>query len=320
MSTNKISHIVSAQEEQDIRLDVFLSQKHNDLSRQKIQEHIKSGHVCINDLITKKPRILTKLGDAISIQVQSEQPLENVAQKMDLAILFEDDDIMVINKPSGLVVHPGAGQVDNTLLNGLLYHNQSQANLPRAGIVHRLDKDTSGLMVVAKSALAYQNLVDMIKNRHVKRTYHALAFGHTQHHWTTDQPIGRHTTQRTLMSISPNGKHAITHFFKIKEIGPFTLLKCQLETGRTHQIRVHLLHEGHPIAGDKTYKRAVKLPFKISLDITQALSFLNRQFLHASELSFKHPTQDAHIDLSAPYPDDLNQIIKLLESTYEPNH
>tara|TARA_Y200000002_G_scaffold381460_1_gene395551 strand:- start:648 stop:1601 length:954 start_codon:yes stop_codon:yes gene_type:complete len=301
------------------RLDIILSSALPDLSRSQIQQLIKDGHAKVDDTTEKKAKYRPKQGQVVTLQVPPATPIEPIAQPITINTVWEDDDLMIIDKPAGMTVHPGAGNQDGTLLNGLLNINPNAKFLPRAGIVHRLDKDTSGLMVVAKSDRAYHALIALIKQRDINRVYHALVWGHTPPVFKVEQPIGRHTTRRTLMSIQPQGKPALTHFKTIEYIGPFTLLECKLETGRTHQIRVHCLHSRHPIVADPTYHCRVKLPFNPDEEVQNKIRTIDRQFLHAHQLSFIHPVTSRPVEFFSKYPAMLSEAIQFLRSNYQDN-
>ena len=225
------------------------------------------------------------------------------AQDIPIDVVFEDAHLIVINKPPGLVVHPGSGNWDGTLLNALLQHAPQLTHIPRAGIVHRLDKDTSGLLVVAKTLIVQTALVRQLQDHSVTRLYLALVHGFVQSEGTVDAPIGRHKTQRTRMAVAPNGKPAITHYEPVAHYEHATLLRCQLETGRTHQIRVHLTALGHPLVGDKVYGAHRKTPV------------FGRQALHAEKLALTHPVSGRRRSWSAPLPHDMQQLIAALEDT-----
>lgn len=241
-----------------------------------------------------------------SITIES-QYVEAVAEDIPLNIVYEDDYLIVINKPAGLVVHPGAGQPNQTLMNGLLHHQQSLDILPRAGIVHRLDKDTTGLMVIAKTPLCYQTLIQMMQERQIKRKYFALVHGLVRANGTISTPFGRHPQNRLKMSVRPTGKMAVTHYKVAEKFSQNTLMDITLETGRTHQIRVHLQHLGYPIVGDPLYGKT-RAPGKSS--ISEALNQFPRQALHAYELSFMHPIEQKPLTFSAILPDDFATLLE----------
>ncbi len=242
-------NIQVAIEKSGTRLDHFLVEIFPEYSRSTIQKWISDGQVRVNSEISKAKTKL-KGFEIVDIDVELKSNVENLPQEIDLNIIFEDDSLLVINKPAGMLVHPGAGNPDGTLLNGLLAHNNSQSLLPRAGIVHRLDKMTSGLMVVAKTTQAYNSLVEQLKTHTVAREYFAIVKGILNKPNVIDLPIGRHKTQRTKMAVTINGKKAVTHFNIVENFKHYTSLKINLETGRTHQIRVHMHYVDYPLLGD----------------------------------------------------------------------
>lgn len=289
------------------RLDQALAKLLPEYSRSRLQDWIAQGLVTLNgESATSKQKVWG--GEALIVQPQlhpSEQPHQ--AEDIPLDIVFEDDSIIVINKPVGLVVHPGSGNWQGTLLNALLHHAPELAQVPRAGIVHRLDKDTSGLLVVARTVIAQTALVRQLQARSVHREYLALAWGELDYGGTVDAPIGRHPTQRTKMAVIDNGKPAVTHYRVEEQFPGCTLLRCKLETGRTHQIRVHLASLGHPLVGDSTYlKGAQKCPPQLR---PLLFGFL-RQALHAERLGLEHPVTGEWIEWQAPLPDDMQQLLQ----------
>ncbi len=302
------------------RLDAVLSDLLPGFSRNKIQDAIKNGQATLDGKI---PKMRDKVygGENISITLILEQDYLNNAQAEDipLDIIYEDDDILVINKPAGLVVHPAAGNHDGTLLNALLYHNENAHLLPRAGIVHRLDKDTSGLMVVSKNLDAYYHLVEQLSDHSMGRIYHAIASGNMISGQTIDVPIGRHKTDRKKMSAQAIGKPAITHFRILDHYRGHTLIECQLETGRTHQIRVHMGFIHHPLFGDSTYGWRLKLPSKIDPELADELRAFKRQALHAKKLELTHPKTEKRMVFECEYPEDFTKIIEVFEQDQRQN-
>ncbi len=286
-----------------LRMDLALAKLFPQYSRNRLQTWLKSGHVLVDG---KRAAGSARVVGGESIVV-SAQPAADVAapraQRMALAIVFEDADLIVIDKPAGLVVHPGAGNPDCTLLNGLLAHAPSLRKVPRAGIVHRLDKDTSGLLVVAKNLTAQAQLAAQLAARSVKRTYLAVVHGEPPAQGVIDAPIGRDPRARTRMAVSAGGRQARTSFKVLERFGSgarsvFSLLECRLETGRTHQIRVHLQHIKCPIVGDAVYRRGARGGVEFG-----------RQALHAAALELSHPRSGKHMTWSAPVPADLKQLI-----------
>lgn len=296
------------------RLDVVLSELLPNFSRNKIQDAIKNGMATLNGKI---PKIRDKVygGENITITLILEQDYLNEAQAQDipLDIIYEDDDILVLNKPAGLVVHPAAGNPDGTLLNALLHHNDKAHLLPRAGIVHRLDKDTTGLMVVSKNLDAYYHLVNQLSDHSMGRTYHAIASGEMISGQTIDVPIGRHKTDRKKMSAQAIGKPAITHYRILDHYRGHTLIECQLETGRTHQIRVHMNFIHHPLFGDSTYGWRLKLPAKMAPELAEELRQFKRQALHAKKLALTHPKTEQRMIFECDYPKDFENLIKIFQ-------
>ena len=303
------------------RIDQWVASLRPEYSRNFWIENIRSGRVLLNGEPCL-PKSKLKVSDTIEIQsgcFVSINQLDNQPQDMDLDILYEDDHLLVINKPAGLVVHPGAGNSDSTLLNGLLNHHKEAENLPRAGIVHRLDKDTTGLLVIAKSLIAYTDLVKQLQNRTMKREYKALVYGHIISGDCIETCFGRHPRNRLKMAVVPTGKEAITEYSVNKQFHTFTLLDVQLKTGRTHQIRVHMAHIGHPIVGDALYGKGVKIPANPDDNLKSQLQGFKRQALHAFRLSLTHPTTGEHLTWTAPMPDDLTRLIDSIEANFD-NH
>ncbi|MBP9742704.1 MAG: 23S rRNA pseudouridine(1911/1915/1917) synthase RluD [Burkholderiales bacterium] len=294
-----------------MRLDAALNAIIPELSRTKLTNLIKSGAILIdNKIIKPKEKVLG--GENITINLPlSEETLAFTPQNIPLNIIYEDSDILVINKPSNLTVHPGHGNWSNTLLNGLLFHYPELKYLPRAGIVHRLDKDTTGLMVIAKTLIAQNNLVQQLQNRSVTRIYHAIVEGHTAESGIIQHNIGRDPSNRIKMTtLAFGGKEAITHFQVLKYFEYFSYIECKLETGRTHQIRVHLKSLGHPLVGDQTYgSKKRNYPEVINNAITQ----LNRQALHALKLSLIHPVNNQIMEFTSPLSQDMQDMLQVIE-------
>ena len=237
-------------------------------------------------------------------------------QNIPLNIVYEDDDIIVINKPKDLVVHPGAGNPDGTVLNALLYHYPSIAEVPRAGIVHRLDKDTTGLMVVAKNIPAQTHLVTALQKRQITREYEAVASGIMTQGGKVDEPMARHPTKRTAMAVHPMGKPAVTHYRIMERFRNYTRLRLRLETGRTHQIRVHMAHIAHPLLGDQLYGGRPRPPKGASEEFLAVLRSFQRQALHAAMLRLEHPITGEILEWHAPLPDDFMELIQALKDDY----
>jgi len=298
------------------RLDSVIAREFTQFSRAHIQKWIKDGKLLLDGEIVK-PKQPLKINQFISVEALEEPTLEDGPEDIPLEIIFEDDDIIIINKQPGLVVHPGAGNQTGTLVNALLHHDEELRFLPRAGIVHRLDKDTSGIMVVTKNEFSYLNLVSQLKERKVKRHYLAIVVGEPLSGLTINEPIGRHPKLRTKQAVTEAGKEAITNF-KIKErMGGYTLLNVSLETGRTHQIRVHLAFINFPILGDSVYGGRKKFVAGTTEAEKKEILKFPRQALHAEKLEFIHPTSGKSVNYSAKTPKDLTQLIELLKNLNE---
>ena len=300
------------------RFDQIAADLIPDYSRARLQAWIKGGQLTV-DGRSGKPKDKLFGGEQLQLRAELEPQGEWQPQPMDLDIVYEDGSLLVVNKPAGLVVHPAAGNPDGTLLNGLLAHCAGQQNIPRAGIVHRLDKDTSGLMVVAKTLQAQADLVDQLKARTVSRQYDAIVQGTLSGGGTVDAPMGRHRTHRLKMAVLPNAgmggaKEAITHYRLQERFRGHTLVRCQLETGRTHQIRVHMAHIRHPLVGDPLYGGRNKLPTGAEPALVEALQQFPRQALHAAELALIHPATGEPMHWSAPMPEDMLQLLELLRA------
>jgi 23S rRNA pseudouridine1911/1915/1917 synthase len=292
------------------RLDFAISNLLPNISRSKISLQIKSGEALINNK-NFKPNDKV-VGDEIVSFVLAQKKNNNwTAEKIPLDIVFEDEDIIVINKPFGMVTHPGAGNWSGTLANALLGYNDNLAKLDRAGIVHRLDKNTSGLMVVAKNSKSQKNLVDQLQQHSVKREYSAIVYGHMISGGTVDEPIGRHPRERVKQAVLRSGKDAITHYRVVNRYANHTHVKAILETGRTHQIRVHLSHIGHPLIGDPTYGGRLRFPKKAKQDLKDALKTFERQALHSKKLTLKHPENGNSMTWKIELPDDMKELLEV---------
>lgn len=291
------------------RLDQVLADLFPDYSRSKLKEWVVAGNVSINGVVCLVPRQKMFGEEAIAITATISQQVVNTPQNIELDIVFEDEHILIIDKPADLVVHPGAGNPDGTLLNALLAHVPNIDKVPRAGIVHRLDKDTTGLMVVAKTLTAQTHLVEQLQSRVMSREYEALVFGTMIAGGIVDEPIGRHQTKRTLMAVRESGKPAVTHFRVIEKFRAHTHVRLKLETGRTHQIRVHMAHIKHPLVGDPTYGGRWRLPKGASEDFANTLRSFKRQALHAAQLSLYHPDTQEWMSWKSPLPQDMVELI-----------
>ncbi|AOY01724.1 23S rRNA pseudouridine(1911/1915/1917) synthase RluD [Jeongeupia sp. USM3] len=291
------------------RLDAALAQLLPDYSRSRLASWIKDGLVTV-DGQPASPKHKLWGGEAIAVDIQA-SPDEVAFQPEDIAldVIHEDDTIIVINKPAGLVVHPGSGNWSGTLLNGLLHHYPELKGVPRAGIVHRLDKDTSGLMVVARTLQAQTSLVQQLQARTVSRHYFAIAQGLVKRDGRVDAPIGRHPRERTRMAVVGTGKPAVTHYRVLERFSAHTLVECKLETGRTHQIRVHMAHIGHPLAADPVYGGRPRL---FAPEIMLALEDFGRQALHAKKLSLVHPASGKTMTWKSPLPADFEGLLAAL--------
>ncbi len=281
------------------RIDKAVSTMKAEWSRTQVGNWVSEGILLVNGAPVKS-KYKAKTGDIIQVEVPEVVELEIVAEEMDLEIVYEDADVLVVNKPRGMVVHPAPGHASGTLVNGLMHHCTDLSGIngvARPGIVHRIDKDTSGLLMVAKNDIAHASLVDQLVAKTVTRKYTALAHGHIAHDkGTIDAPIGRDTKDRQKQAIVDSGKHAVTHFTVIERFGHFTLVECRLETGRTHQIRVHMNYIGYPLAGDPKYgpKKTIEFP---------------GQVLHAGVLGFNHPVTGEYLEFSSELPEDFQNLL-----------
>ncbi|RRS06705.1 23S rRNA pseudouridine(1911/1915/1917) synthase RluD [Pseudoalteromonas sp. J010] len=301
------------------RLDQILAQLFPDFSRSRIKTWILEDKVTVDGEVFNTPREKLLGGESVAIETVIEAQREYEAQDIDLDIVYEDDDILVINKPMGLVVHPGAGNPDGTVLNALLHHHPEIINVPRAGIVHRLDKDTTGLMVVAKTIQAQTHLVKNLQAReNFTREYEAICNGTMTAGGMIEKPIGRHATKRTHMAVHEMGKPAITHYRVAEKFRAHTRLRLRLETGRTHQIRVHMAYLNHPLIGDQLYGGRPRPPRNATQGLTEQLRAFKRQALHAIKLSIAHPITGEMMTWEAPVPEDMiNLVAALREDTKE---
>jgi len=266
---------------------------------------------------TFKPKDKSNGMEVIELKISKSQNNDWSAEDIPLSIVYEDDDIIVVNKPAGLVTHPGAGNRNGTLANALLHYDDNLKLLDRAGIVHRLDKDTSGLLVVARNEKSQKNLVEQMQMHSVSREYSAIVYGHMVSGGTVDEPISRDSRDRTKQAVSKSGKEAVTHYRVIDRYQNHTHIKAVLETGRTHQIRVHMSHIGYPLIGDPIYGGKVRFQKKASEELKVALNNINRQALHAKKLSLTHPSSGSKLSWKAPIPDDMLAMLDVL-SMYDP--
>lgn len=295
------------------RIDKALAELFPSYSRARLQQWIRNGHVLVNATLLRSKKDKVKGDEEVQITAQLEEEVPWQAQILPLTLLYEDEDILVVNKPAGLVVHPGAGNQNNTLVNALLHHAPELGQLPRAGIIHRLDKDTSGVLVVARNLPAHTHLVAQLQRREFIREYQAIVIGVLVAGGTVDAPIGRHPTHRTRMAVVENGKSAITHYRIIQRYRAHTLMHVQLETGRTHQIRVHLAYKHYPLLGDPIYGGRLHIPAASSDTFKEILRSFQRQALHAARLGLTHPRSFELMQWAAPLPDEMQNVLLGLE-------
>ncbi|CAC9587300.1 LSU rRNA pseudouridine(1911/1915/1917) synthase (EC 5.4.99.23) [uncultured Gammaproteobacteria bacterium] len=295
------------------RIDSALATMLPDFSRSKITNWVRTGKALVNNK-TFKPKEKILGGEIVALTLVKEKSNAWLGEDIPIDVVYEDDDIIVVNKPVGLVTHPGAGNWTGTLANALLHFDPSLANLDRAGIVHRLDKNTSGLMVVARSELAQKNLVNQLQTHTVSREYSAIVYGHMISGGTVEAPIGRDPKDRIRQAVveEGEGKNAITHYRVIDRFAHHTHVKCILETGRTHQIRVHMSYVEHPLIADPMYGGKIRFPKKADEDLKDALKSFKRQALHAKKLTISHPITGEEMSWKAPLPQDLKDLLATL--------
>ena len=293
------------------RADQALAALWPDFSRARIQQWIRIGAVTVDGLVLR-PRDALAPGAKVTLNASLEAAGDDAPEDIPLRVVHEDSAIIVIDKPPGLVVHPGAGNRSGTLVNALLHRFPELVQLPRAGLVHRLDKDTSGLLVVARTIAAHTRLVELMQARHIAREYRALVSGVPTAGGTVDEPIGRHPADRTRMAVQAGGRAAVTHFRVLERFRAHALLAVHLETGRTHQIRVHLAHLRYPIVGDPTYGRRQRLPKAPAAALVASLQGFPRQALHAARLAFPHPADGDAVAFDAPLPPDMVDLLEAL--------
>jgi 23S rRNA pseudouridine1911/1915/1917 synthase len=297
----KMEHTILEEQKGD-RIDKVISTLDEEWSRTQVQQWIKEGNILVNGQTTKT-NYKCSLNDQIEITIPDPEELDMIPEELDLEIYYEDSDVLVVNKPRGMVVHPAPGHMTGTLVNGLMAHCKDLSGINgvlRPGIVHRIDKDTTGLLMVAKNDLAHESLVNQLVAKTVTRKYKAIVHGVIPHDFgTVDAPLGRDTKDRQSMTVVDHGKHAVTHFHVIERFKDYTFVECQLETGRTHQIRVHMKYIGYPLAGDPKYGP------KKTLDI-------EGQALHAGVLGFNHPRTNEYLEFEAPLPEDMVMLLEQL--------
>ena len=304
-SDNRITgHYTIPPELSDRRLDQAAAELMPEHSRSRLQSWIKSGALTVNGE-ARKPRDKVMMDDVLDLDAEPEVQVTWEAEPITLDIVYEDEHLLVINKPAGLVVHPAAGHADGTLVNALLNYAPEVENLPRAGIVHRLDKDTSGIMVVARSLIAHTSLVNQLQERTMGREYEAVVVGSLTGGATVDAPIGRHPQDRKRMAVVSSGKPAVTHYRLIERFAAHTHVRCKLESGRTHQIRVHMTHVRHPLVGDPVYGGTTE-------ELRDVLAAFHRQALHARQLTLEHPETGEILSWEVPLPEDMVHLIETL--------
>ena len=296
-----------------MRLDQVVAELFPDYSRNRLATWIKEGRLTV-DGKTMKPRDKALASAHVVLELADEPVIDWQPQTIPLDVIFEDEHILVVNKPAGMVVHPAAGHADGTLVNALLGYAPELETLPRGGIVHRLDKETSGIMFVARSALAHKSLVAQLSERTVSRTYCAVCTGALTGGGKIDAPIDRHPTARTKMAVVADGKPAVTHYRIAHRFKHYTQLQVNLETGRTHQIRVHMAHRKWPLIGDPVYAGRQRIPAGASEALITALRNFPRQALHAQALEFEHPATGDWMEFETELPDDLVELLEVLDS------
>lgn len=298
------------------RLDQAAAELFSDYSRERLKAWINAGELTV-DGVSVKPKAKLHGNEVLLLKATIEEDTRFEPQDIALDIVYEDEAVMVINKAAGMVVHPAAGNPDGTLLNALLHYHPALAEVPRAGIVHRLDKDTTGLMMVAKTIPAQTALVEQLQARSVSRQYDAVVIGKPVAGSTIDAPIGRHPKDRKRQAVTNSGKPAVTHFRVVERFRAHTYVRCKLETGRTHQIRVHMAHARFPLIGDPLYSGRAKLPPGAAGPLKEILREFPRQALHARRLSFVHPVSGETLTFQADLPDDLLMLLDYLREDSE---
>lgn len=294
-----------------LRLDQALARMFPEYSRSRLKEWLLAGVITL-DGGPKRPRDAVAGGEIVSLQPQAEIVVRAEPEPIALAIVFEDEDLLIVNKPAGLVVHPGAGNPAGTLMNGLLHHAATLEQVPRAGIVHRIDKETSGLLLVAKTVQSHTALVRLLAERQISRHYVAVCNGVLTGGGTISEPIARHPVDRKRMSVQQNGKPAVTHYTVVERFRAHTYISVKLETGRTHQIRVHFAHRRHALVGDPVYGGRLALPAGASEELIHILRRFKRQALHAARLAFVHPVTEEQLEFEVPAPADLEGLLAVM--------
>ena len=313
-----MTHVVT-EDQAGLRIDKVASQAFSDFSRVQLQNWITDGSLLYNGSV-QRPKVRVKADDVLHLSTTLQQHGEDQPENIDIDVVYEDDDVLVINKPVGMVVHPGAGNQNGTLVNALLYHYPQQHHLPRAGLVHRIDKDTSGLLLIGKTKPAQMALMEQLKDKSVYRHYKCVVAGDQaslSRHRRIDAPIGRHRNQRTKMTVMTAGREAVTHLLNVTPLNEnYCLLDVGLETGRTHQIRVHLSHITYPLVGDRVYGGRRQLRSGLTEAQRQAINNFPRQALHAYTLGFVHPTTGEDIEVTTPLPEDMQKLMAVLSDGY----
>ena len=296
------------------RLDSVIAKLFPDFSRSKLKSWLDSGAIFINDVPLLKPSKKVNGGEEVKILIQEEKLISAEPQNIQFEVKHKSKDFLIVDKKAGMVVHPGAGNHQNTLLNALLFKFPELEKLPRAGIIHRLDKETSGLMIIASNQNSYKNLSEQISKRLVKRTYQAFAVGNISRSGKIEEPVGRHPRNRQKQAVTEKGKYALTRYSVLKKYGNYTHLEVNLETGRTHQIRVHMSHIGFPLIGDVLYGRKKRFAKSTNSDLREVIEKFPRQALHASNLAFKDIDSGNEVSFESSLPKDLLDLKKNLEN------
>jgi 23S rRNA pseudouridine1911/1915/1917 synthase len=294
------------------RLDQALAEALPEFSRSRLKRWIDEGRMRVDGRLPR-PRDIVAGGERVELDAPDEDAVAPVAQPLPLAVAWEDEDVIVVDKPAGLVVHPGAGNPDHTLQNALLARDARLAKLPRAGIVHRLDKDTTGLLIVAKREAARMALAEALAAREIHREYQAVCVGVMTAGGKVDAPIDRHPVDRLRMAVRQSGREAVTHYRVIERFRRHTWVRVTLETGRTHQIRLHLSHAGYPLVGDPVYGRRLAIPRGATPELAEALRGFRRQALHAARIRFPHPRDGHVVDVASPLPADFKALVAALK-------
>ena len=296
------------------RLDQALARMFPEYSRSRLKAWLLDGALIV-DGGSPRPREAVVGGETVTLRIEAEVAVAAEPEPIPLGVVFEDDTLLVINKPAGLVVHPGAGNASGTMMNALLHHAPQLETVPRAGIIHRLDKETSGLLIVAKTLPAHTALVRMLADREIARFYLAVCNGMLTGGGTINEPIGRHAVDRKRMCVRDDGRSAITHYTVIERFPAHTYIKVKLETGRTHQIRVHFAYRRHALTGDQVYGGRLALPKGASARLVDTLRGFRRQALHAAKIEFEHPVTQQPISFEAPPPEDMLDLLDALRES-----